>query len=86
MMTTSDVAVCLTCEIEVPWPPVLRDGRSYCCEGCAVGGPCSCSYDLPAESSGDGAAVVTAVGARRARKAPVPSRARRHRAPPREMF
>jgi hypothetical protein len=26
----------------------MIDGHSYCCLGCAMGGPCSCDYsDLP---------------------------------------
>src|SRR5688572_15033328 len=27
------------------WSPVERGGRAYCCDGCARGGPCCCSYD-----------------------------------------
>lgn len=38
---------CETCELEVPWPALEHDGRFYCCWGCAAGGPCYCSYDLP---------------------------------------
>jgi hypothetical protein len=34
-----------TCELEVRWTPVWRGVRPYCCDGCAAGGPCSCSYD-----------------------------------------
>ena len=37
--------VCATCELEVRWTPVRRGMRAYCCDGCAAGGPCSCSYD-----------------------------------------
>src|SRR5438046_2977456 len=40
-----ETVICATCELEVPWTPVRRGARAYCCEGCAVGGPCSCSYD-----------------------------------------
>src|SRR5207244_9452306 len=40
-----ETVICATCELEVPWTPVRRGARAYCCEGCAVGGPCFCSYD-----------------------------------------
>src|SRR5687767_12232331 len=30
-------ALCATCEIEVPWPPVVVAGGTYCCNGCASG-------------------------------------------------
>jgi transcription elongation factor GreA len=39
------VVVCATCEVEVAWAPVWRNGQAYCCQGCAAGGPCCCSYD-----------------------------------------
>src|SRR5205809_8016486 len=40
-----ETVICATCELEVPWTPVRLGARAYCCEGCAVGGPCFCSYD-----------------------------------------
>src|ERR1051326_5516238 len=40
-----EVVVCATCELDVPWTPIRRGVLSYCCEGCAAGGPCCCSYD-----------------------------------------
>jgi hypothetical protein len=39
---------CANCGLEIPWEPVVLAGKSYCCAGCAQGGPCYCSYDLPA--------------------------------------
>jgi hypothetical protein len=49
----SDPPLCAGCEIEVAWTPIERGARAYCCEGCAAGGPCCCSYDcLPDFSSG----------------------------------
>src|SRR5215218_7795708 len=42
---TLDPVHCAGCELEVVWPPIERDGQVYCCDGCAVGGPCCCSYD-----------------------------------------
>lgn len=47
MYQTSEAepSFCAGCEIEVAWPPVLHEGRAYCCCGCAHGGPCCCSYD-----------------------------------------
>lgn len=44
-MPARDPVACATCEFEVIWPPVERVGRAYCCDGCAMGGPCTCSYD-----------------------------------------
>jgi hypothetical protein len=35
---------CANCDIEFPWSPVVVHGKSYCCTGCAAGGPCSCDY------------------------------------------
>jgi hypothetical protein len=41
-------AVCATCGFWVrATTGVELDGRTYCCQGCAIGGPCYCSYDLP---------------------------------------
>lgn len=74
-MTKADAAVCATCEIEVAWPPIRRDGHSYCCEGCAAGGPCSCSYDQPAKADSGSAADANAGYHRSARST---LRARHH--------
>ena len=39
---------CANCGIQFAWQPTVVDGRSYCCIGCAMGGPCSCDYsNLP---------------------------------------
>jgi hypothetical protein len=38
---------CSTCGFLVEASGVELGGRVYCCQGCAVGGPCCCSYDLP---------------------------------------
>ena len=37
--------LCANCGLEISWPPAVVDGNSYCCGGCALGGPCYCSYD-----------------------------------------
>jgi hypothetical protein len=37
--------VCTTCELDIAWAPVQEGDHTYCCEGCATGGPCNCSYD-----------------------------------------
>ena len=37
---------CANCGVEIPWRPSLHRGETYCCGGCAQGGPCYCSYDL----------------------------------------
>lgn len=42
--STSVRQICACCEIEIDGPPVIRDGQTYCCEGCAAGGPCTCDY------------------------------------------
>ena len=37
---------CFNCEIEFAWPAVSdARGASYCCIGCAQGGPCTCGYE-----------------------------------------
>ncbi|HEX4205967.1 MAG TPA: hypothetical protein VHZ51_17575 [Ktedonobacteraceae bacterium] len=35
---------CMNCDIEILWPPVVVQGKTYCCTGCAADGPCSCDY------------------------------------------
>jgi hypothetical protein len=35
---------CVSCDIEILWPPVVVQGKTYCCTGCAAGGPCNCDY------------------------------------------
>lgn len=42
---TTGPVVCATCEIEIVGQATVRGGRSFCCAGCAIGGPCICSYD-----------------------------------------
>jgi hypothetical protein len=37
---------CANCGVEIPWRPVIHRDRTFCCGGCAQGGPCYCSYDL----------------------------------------
>ncbi len=36
---------CANCEADFAWLPLVHHGLSFCCPGCAVGGPCSCSYE-----------------------------------------
>jgi hypothetical protein len=39
---------CAKCGIRIRWQPTIVDGETYCCLGCAMGGPCSCDYsNLP---------------------------------------
>jgi hypothetical protein len=40
------VVHCANCEIEILWPPTVVQGKTYCCTGCAAGGPCNCDYSL----------------------------------------
>lgn len=36
---------CANCGITITWQPTIVDGRTYCCLGCARGGPCTCDYN-----------------------------------------
>jgi len=36
---------CVTCEIGIEGKPTFHLGLAFCCAGCAVSGPCTCSYD-----------------------------------------
>lgn len=36
---------CASCESTFDWPPLFYRNATFCCAGCAAGGPCSCSYD-----------------------------------------
>jgi hypothetical protein len=35
---------CSNCDIDILWPPTVVQGKTFCCTGCAAGGPCSCDY------------------------------------------
>ncbi len=35
---------CVNCDIEIAWPPTIANSQTYCCPGCAQGGPCTCDY------------------------------------------
>jgi chaperonin GroES len=35
---------CANCDIEFLWPPTVVQSTTYCCIGCATGGPCCCDY------------------------------------------
>lgn len=35
-------ARCANCDIEIEGDLVEKDEGAYCCEGCAIGGPCVC--------------------------------------------
>jgi hypothetical protein len=35
---------CANCDIEILWPPTVVQGKTFCCTGCAAGGPCNCDY------------------------------------------
>jgi hypothetical protein len=37
---------CFSCDIELSGEPLMAAGRTYCCSGCAGGGPCSCTYEV----------------------------------------
>lgn len=40
----SQAVHCANCDIEILWTPIVVQGISYCCTGCAAGGPCTCDY------------------------------------------
>ncbi len=46
LATQSDLPHCANCGVAIPWRPAIHRGKTYCCGGCAQGGPCYCSYDL----------------------------------------
>ncbi|GAC1349027.1 MAG: hypothetical protein NVSMB27_18850 [Ktedonobacteraceae bacterium] len=37
---------CANCDIDILWQPTVMEGKTFCCTGCAAGGPCSCDYSL----------------------------------------
>jgi hypothetical protein len=46
---------CASCDIELHRSLFIVDGLAYCCQGCANGGPCVCSYvGDPARYPGNG--------------------------------
>ena len=47
--------VCASCEMELVGIGVVVAGRTYCCRGCAQGGPCVCTYggSLPVPAAED---------------------------------
>ena len=49
----SAITECANCFEEFRRPPVSYNGRMYCCEGCAHGGPCICTYEV-SQSKPDG--------------------------------
>lgn len=44
----NDSPICSNCSEKLFRPPVYTGGEAYCCDGCAIGGPCVCTYDGPA--------------------------------------
>jgi len=36
---------CVTCQFPIDGKPTFHLGLAFCCAGCAVSGPCTCSYD-----------------------------------------
>jgi len=38
-------STCETCGIVIRWQPTIVGDKTYCCLGCAQGGPCECDYD-----------------------------------------
>ena len=44
---------CVGCEMPLDRPGAVYAGLTYCCEGCAGGGPCVCTYDERVPSNAD---------------------------------
>jgi hypothetical protein len=36
---------CGTCGITIRWQPTIVGSKTFCCIGCAYGGPCVCDYE-----------------------------------------
>jgi len=54
---------CESCDIELTETAVSVEGHTYCCSGCADGGPCVCSYEnAPASYSGNGHSDPALIG------------------------
>jgi hypothetical protein len=49
---------CANCGIVIIWEPTMVEGQSYCCPGCAQGGPCNCDYDNLPRSGGSNPIVL----------------------------
>ncbi|HEX7951176.1 MAG TPA: hypothetical protein VF494_12565 [Candidatus Limnocylindrales bacterium] len=43
---------CASCEMLLTGRPVYHMDETYCCLGCAQGGPCVCSYEADLASDG----------------------------------
>jgi hypothetical protein len=54
----SQPLICVSCESDIVARPEFHVGLPFCCAGCVVGGPCTCSYDLEPVGALDVAAVV----------------------------
>jgi hypothetical protein len=55
--------ICATCGIVIRWQPTIVDGKTYCCFGCAQGGPCECDYENLPEPDEVNAMVLCATPA-----------------------
>ncbi len=43
---------CASCEMLLTGRPIYHMDETYCCLGCAQGGPCICSYEADLSSDG----------------------------------
>ena len=70
-MNTAEI--CANCEEPILGQPVFFDGGVYCCTGCIAGGPCVCTYQVPAPQTEPVAplAVVASVYEAPAYSAPI---------------
>ena len=47
---SSPPLICANCEGAIAGRAEFHVGLPFCCAGCVIGGPCSCSYDLIEEA------------------------------------
>ena len=54
---------CAACDGFITGQAVYRMDEAYCCSGCAVGGPCVCTYEADLADDGvDGLSLPFAMG------------------------
>jgi uncharacterized protein YaaQ len=52
---------CANCGIAIMWTPVWVRDQPFCCVGCAMGGPCICTYEWPSRGVHKNMKMVCAI-------------------------
>jgi len=66
---------CASCELALSGRPVYFMDETYCCNGCAQGGPCVCTYEADlAEDGVNGLGLPFAVSERVEKRDELPVR------------